>query len=232
MIAKCPNCGKELEISVERLLKFQNVMVCPDCLTEFLGSNDAEFMRNRELNGVKGIDEKEAVDLGLSAKWANSNVGARVAEESGGRYGWADPTGQKTLIFLGDYPNSDPPEQICGTEYDIATARCGAEWRLPTMAEFKELSEKCEWEWIKYNDATGMKVTGPNGNHIFLLAGGYRYDVVLYNNGVYGNYWSGNLYERNSGKAYRLYFENNHCCWDYVFGRSYGLCMRPVKKND
>ncbi len=35
---------------------------------------------------------------------------------------------------------------------------------LPTYAQFEELKEKCTWEWKE----SGFKVTGPNGNSIFL----------------------------------------------------------------
>lgn len=42
--------------------------------------------------------------------------------------------------------------------------------RLPTIEEFKELKENCKWECDEENK--GMRVTGPNGNSIFLPAGG------------------------------------------------------------
>jgi hypothetical protein len=37
----------------------------------------------------------DAVDLGLSVKWASWNVGAAKPEEYGGYFGWADVTGKK-----------------------------------------------------------------------------------------------------------------------------------------
>lgn len=36
----------------------------------------------------------EAVDLGLSVKWATCNVGATSPQELGGLYGWGDVSGQ------------------------------------------------------------------------------------------------------------------------------------------
>lgn len=51
----------------------------------------------------------EAVDLGLSVKWASWNIGASAPEEFGGRYGWADPTGEKQTTELDDYPSATPP---------------------------------------------------------------------------------------------------------------------------
>lgn len=58
---------------------------------------------------------------------------------------------------------------------------------LPTKEQFKELEENCTWEW-KDN---GYRVTGPNGNSIFLPADGFRKcDGELLENGKNGTYWS------------------------------------------
>ena len=53
-------------------------------------------------------------------------------------------------------------------EYDVATANWGGSWRMPTLAEMKELINNCTWEWTTQNGVYGRKVTGPNGNSIFL----------------------------------------------------------------
>ena len=39
-------------------------------------------------------DNVEAVDLGLSVKWASCNLGADAPNDYGGYFGWGDPTGQ------------------------------------------------------------------------------------------------------------------------------------------
>lgn len=109
----------------------------------------------------------KAVDLGLSVKWASWNVGASAPEEFGGRYGWADPSGEKRTTELDDYPSATPPENICGTEYDIARAQWGDGWRLPSQAEFQELVDNCTWEWTEVNGVTGRRATAPNGNSVF-----------------------------------------------------------------
>lgn len=49
--------------------------------------------------GSKGT----AVDLGLSVKWADHNVGATSAEGYGNYYGWGDPTGNVQTKAVGDY---------------------------------------------------------------------------------------------------------------------------------
>ena len=47
-----------------------------------------------ESAGAGGGAAAEAVDLGLSVRWAACNMGASAPHEAGGLYGWADPTGQ------------------------------------------------------------------------------------------------------------------------------------------
>ena len=81
----------------------------------------------------------EPIDLGLSVKWASWNVGASSVEEYGGLYGWGDPTGTAT----GKGPGVSAGGEISGTEYDIAQAKWGDSWRMPTKAEMEELLNKC-----------------------------------------------------------------------------------------
>ena len=59
-------------------------------------------------------------------------------------------------------------------EDDAAYENWGGKWRMPTIEEFEELRDKCTWEWALMNSNYGYKITGPNGNYIFLpAAGGY-----------------------------------------------------------
>lgn len=104
---------------------------------------------------------------------------------------------------------------------DAAYVNWGGDWRMPTEAEWQELLDKCTWTWASRNDINGFKVTGPNGNWIFLPAAGNR---TTYFDDYYGNvcfYWSSTL--RNSYP--RGFIDNN-----FVGGaeRSMGLSIRPV----
>ena len=60
------------------------------------------------------------VDLGLSVKWANCNVGANSSLDYGGLYGWGDSTGGNLSLNNNEYPNCNPPMCISATNYDIA----------------------------------------------------------------------------------------------------------------
>ena len=62
---------------------------------------------------------------------------------------------------------------------------------VPSYYEFLELIENCDWHW----SGSGYKVTGSNGNFIYLPARGIMYNsnsgkVEWYSDGEEGYYWS------------------------------------------
>ena len=182
------------------------------------------------------ITPGQMVDLGLSVKWAGWNVGASRPEEYGGYYAWGelyeksdynwytyqyyDQENDK-YIFIGN--------NISGTQYDVARVKWGGSWRMPTIAECQELIDKCTWKWTTYNGANGYKLTGPNGNSIFLPAAGYRNGTSVDAQGSYGLYRSGSLYEGDSYLACYLSFGHGYAGW-YSNDRNYGLSVRPVSE--
>ena len=174
----------------------------------------------------------EVVDLGLSVKWASWNVGASAPKEFGGRYGWADPTGEKQTTEIDDYPSATPPENICGTEYDIARAQWGDGWRLPSQAEFQELVDNCTWEWTEVNGVTGRRATAPNGNLVFFPAAASRDGETVSNQvGQRGCYWSGTLCPGNDARyAYYFYFYKGNQQPARNNRRYMGYSVRPVKE--
>ena len=151
-----------------------------------------------------GICQDTIVDLGLSVKWAGWNIGASSPEQEGTLFGWGDPTGKETSVYSSKYPVKDPPMSICGDRrYDMAMANWGWPWRLPSRSELEELVSKCKWENINYKGVNGFKLTGPNGNTLFLPItssrilrwdsdkGRYKDKLEIYNGGL--NYYSGEL---------------------------------------
>ena|GEM_PF-1771872 len=182
-----------------------------------------------------------AVDLGLSVKWACCNVGVDVPEGYGGYYAWGE-TEEKSDYGWDTYKyyidtNGDGYKDtwqnigsnISGTSYDVARMKWGGGWRMPTRDEIKELCEKCSWEWTSVNGVYGQKVTGPNGNSIFLPAAGCRLGTSL-RAGSGGDYWSGTLGEDYSYYAYFLFFSGGGHDWYNGDGRNYGFSVRPVSE--
>lgn len=177
------------------------------------------------------ISTSQIVDLGLSVKWAGWNVGATSPEKYGKLYGWADPTGLKSSDNLDDYPSANPPTDIAGTSYDIARVQWGGDWRLPTKSEMEELVYKCKWTHTIYRNVRGFKVTGPNGNSIFMpLTGSGPKSGASRGFGITGNYWTSNLSVRDKTKAYGLYFSVSHGPADSLWEskRYSGKSVRPV----
>jgi hypothetical protein len=49
----------------------------------------------------------------------------------------------------------------------------GNKWATPTKEQWEELANWATWTYTSHNDINGWKVSGPNGNSIFLPAIGY-----------------------------------------------------------
>ena len=167
------------------------------------------------------------IDLGLPSGtlWADRNLGADAPEETGDYYRF-----RETVAFTENSPEYayDKIEgDIAGTDRDAATVNLGGNWRMPTKEEFDELIEQTEQKWTKQNGVEGMKVTGPNGNSIFLPASGWRYgdDGAIKGVGSCGNCWSASA--DSSYDGLNLFFYSGGWEWDYYF-RPYGCTVRAV----
>ncbi|MEG2598792.1 MAG: hypothetical protein RSA66_04910 [Muribaculaceae bacterium] len=82
-------------------------------------------------------------------------------------------------------------------------------FNLPTQAQMEELDSKCTWEGTTLNGVKGVKVTGPNGNSIFMPCAGFRSDSTLYGQGKNGFYWSSTPSPNNDVFAFNLTFNDN-----------------------
>ena len=192
-------------------------------------------------------DTHEAVDLGLSVKWATCNIGADSPEEYGDYFAWGETNGYdagkttfswntyKWLVSMGrstkitkyctsvTYGTVDNRTTLEASD-DAATANWSSKWRMPTYAEFEELKDKCTWiKAATNNGPNGYIVRGPNGNSIFLPAAGYRDDDSLVDAGTDGYYWTSELVSDTPTCAY--FFEFGLMGNNY---RYFGRTIRPV----
>ena len=130
----------------------------------------------------------EAVDLGLSVKWASWNLGASSSSEGGDYFAWGEVLGSgdgKSNFDFYSYkwyegqkagtPGLEPElipkynyDRIYGPvdnldvlepEDDAASIKLGGSWRMPTQEEFAELRSKCNWVWTTENGIAGMRIT-------------------------------------------------------------------------
>ena len=215
------------------------------------GSDDGTGGNNDGTDGDGGDTSTdvmvcEAVDLGLSVKWATCNVGASSPEKYGGYYAWGE-TEEKSYYDWSTYKyyesSSGALTKYCtdagyGTvdnktvlepNDDVAHVKWGGSWRMPTSSEISELRNNCSWTWTTQNNVNGYVVTSKvNGNSIFLPAAGYRWSEEGDFSGSIGYYWSASLggYDY-SYSAYSLVFISGD--WGLCsYTRGIGFSVRPV----
>ena len=134
-----------------------------------------------------------------SYKWCNGSDDSMMKYCTSARYGAVD---NEVTLELAD---------------DAAHVNWGGNWRMPTKAEQDELRENCTWAWTTRNGVKGYKVTGPNGDFIFLPAAGTREKRGIYIDG-HGFYGSSSLHVSDSRFTNMLNFDS--------FGRSSGATSR------
>ena len=184
---------------------------------------------------TKGIG---AVDLGLPSgtKWANANIGASTPDAPGEYFAWGEINAKnnydvQSYAHFRDGTLQNIGDNIAGTEYDVAFMKWGGKWRMPTARQFEELTTECTWDWEERDDSYGYKVTGPNGNHIFLPAVGNRCGTDLPGNDMesYGNYWTATA--NGIGNSWSCSFTEGAAPRIEKNGyRPYGLSVRPVTR--
>ncbi len=136
----------------------------------------------------------EAIDLGLSVKWASWNIGASTSSEGEDYFAWGEVLGsgdgknnfdfysykwyegQKTetpgleseVIPRYNYDSAYGPVDnldVLKPEDDVASTKLGSSWRMPTKAEFEELRNRCVWVWTTENGIAGMRITSKVSGH-------------------------------------------------------------------
>lgn len=167
--------------------------------------------------------DNEFVDLGLSVKWAKHNIGAKEESDFGGLFGFGDLTGINPSIDPADYASAD----VYKTTSDLVNVVTDGKGTLPTSDLYEELFRLSTVEWTELNGTPGYKVTGPNGNSIFLPAGGKRVGHTLIDQGVRGYYLTGSVNGSNS--KFAVDYEFNESTSARATRAVYeALAVRPV----
>ncbi len=175
------------------------------------------------------INGHQYVDLGLSSglKWATCNIGADSPEDYGNYYAWGETETKAEYTEDNSVTFGQQLNDISGNaQYDAAAANWGGSWRMPTRDEIRELIYNCSWTPETQNGVDGFKVTGSNGNYIFIPASGYRDGSSSY---IYGEcyYWSSTPHQYSSDYSYILYSDYEYQSEDMNY-RYRGLTIRPV----
>lgn len=212
------------------------------------------YAKYKEISFETGkLGKYSYVDLGLNsgAKWATFNVGATKIDEFGNFYAWgetkpkslyvedtykwstSDDTGWLDQLlkynFVSQYGNVDNKKVLDASD-DAATANWGADWRMPTTNEFKELINGCTWTWTTNFKGSGISgkigKSKTNGNAIFFPAAGTSYEFGPTYVGDNAYYWTSEITEESKYANHFYAFENAINC--FYKNRYYGNNVRAV----
>ena len=224
----------------------------------FVKSKDATW----DVTGVNGVpegwtvyptglpSEAEAVDLGLSVKWANMNVGATMPEEYGDYFAWGETEPKADCFWWDTYKWSNGTgstltkyntnssygtvdnKTVLDLEDDAAHVNWGGSWRMPTSTEIQELFANCTIEGTTENGVNGRRFTsnkeGYTDKSIFLPFAGSRNDTLLEEAGAFGYYWYSTLNTSYPSYAWCFYFSSDNVYRYSRRRRCFGTSVRPV----
>ena len=189
----------------------------------------------------------ESVDLGLSVRWATCNIGANQANEKGWfvrwgetsemvdtiPYKWYDLTTDKyTKYNLYERMGTVDMKYRLDAADDVANSGAGPQWRIPSIEEFQELIDSCNWALVDSGRVKGYLVTSKkNGNNIFLPTAGFSMNGNIYYPEHIGAYLSNTLRIVSNSEC-RLLFFNLDTVYLQAFSRQIGLSVRPVYSSD
>ena len=194
--------------------------------------------------GWTWVKEVECVNLGLSMKWATTNIGAIAPEELGSYYAWGEYNTKYNYSWstyrFGDgssfskYNTSSSYGSVDNKKVlekgdDIASIEYGGNWRMPTDTEWNELRTNCSWTWTTINGVYGQLATSKiNGNSIFFPATG-KMNGTQIEYGSNGYYWSSNLTTNPPycANCFFIHSNSNDVGMSFDF-RFLGLPVRPV----
>ena len=138
---------------------------------------------------AKAVAGPQAVDLGLSVKWANMNIGAEKETDYGLFFAWGETTGYSSSDAsdhtfdwanykwcngeknkLTKYVPTNEKSYWDGTgnpdnkltlepEDDAAHVNWGGAWRMPTQQEWQALLDNTTKQWTTVNGIAGYKFT-------------------------------------------------------------------------
>lgn len=146
------------------------------------------------------VSKTNLVDLGVSVKWASSNMGANAPEIAGtplqqcyafenfNNDRWDEVVSLYYSINTGKpsyFPNDvDDYNWLGNRDYDVVTRTMGSGYRIPTADEWEELEEWCYWKNGVYNGVKGFyisdRVDGTNVIFLPYIKKSTKHDITVY----------------------------------------------------
>ena len=162
----------------------------------------------------------EAIDVGLSVKWASFNLGASKPEERGYYYSWGEITEKSSYSW--QYYRYCKGSESTLTKYtdtasalsdsdDAAKVLLGGKWRMPTWSEYYSLIGKLDWRWENNYNSTNINgivgyikySSGETIDYLFFPASGWKESSLKDSNTV-GSYWIANRKDYNGTYFYDI----------------------------
>ena len=174
-----------------------------------------------------------------------------------GLFGWADTTSANISRINAHYPSADYPTNISGNPaYDIARAKLGGNWRLPTANELAFLMQyvakgtMTEKTWSSDSYGAGRhyslwegfpiagitlisKVVGFTTQSIFMPSTGFRWGNSVLDKDPAGYYRAGYYRSGSFSDEHRSYYLSFYNGGDWYISRythSEGFSVRPVSE--
>ena len=171
------------------------------------------------LTPTASVNGYDYVDLALPSGllWAVHNIGATLPEEKGEYISWGE-TESKTLYGWPEYKWGESCDKnacsfytkytvdiegadnitVLEKEDDVATARWGDLFRMPTSEDFAELIANTTYQWVELNGIAGALFTSKvNAKSVFFPYIGYKFGQYHNESAKGGFYWSSTLYPDN-----------------------------------
>jgi len=202
-------------------------------------TNDSNNNQNSKIASIGGTIAN-AVDLGLSVKWASHNLGSSDETKLGARFAWGE-TKPKNSFSAQNYSHCkvyrnstnytiSTTSSISSTSYDAASENWGTGWSIPTCAEWSELCENCAMKKTVRNGEKGILFTSRiNGNSIFLPVAPVMYDNGETSGKNCSDYWAADNPDSVSGvMSYRFYYNKELYKACSSGWPEYGKCIRAV----
>ena len=183
-----------------------------------------------EINGHKWVD----LGLPSGTRWATCNVDASVPEQPGKHYSWGEVATKTSYAEANTKTYRKALDDISGDKtYDVATAKWGEGWRMPTQKEFSELAHYCIWRYVQKGGRWGAELTNPkNGRSIFLPATGMKDGTKLSEPNGCGMYWTSTPYKSETSNGAHSYIFGGALGEMSIGERYYGYAIRPVADYD
>lgn len=186
-------------------------------------------------------DDHSYVDLGLSVKWATMDICADKEWAPGYHFAWGETVTKAVCTWdnYSLYKDTLSPryrtDSLGATATlkdadDVVTKLWKGDWRMPSSEELLELRDNCKWERVTLRYKTdAYKVTGPNGNFIYIPCGGVLQDKGFVDqNEVY--LWSKDAHELSADNHSKMAFAISSASDNTTFPRYFGMRIRGVKK--